>query len=181
MATTPRLGLTKLEVGQASKEATINADLDIIDAAVSGNASGSIWARVYHNTTQSIANTTPTNLAFNSERYDTNVIHDNSTNNSRLTCKTAGVYLMSATVAFAVNATGTRMVSILINGTTSLASVHATAAVGGLTTRIVTTTIYPMAVNDYIEASVYQSSGGALNVDSGANYTPEFMMIRLGA
>lgn len=40
MATTPNLGLTKIEVGQAQKEATINANYDLLDAqsSVKGTA-----------------------------------------------------------------------------------------------------------------------------------------------
>lgn len=180
MATTTRLGLTKIEVGQASKEATINANLDIIDAAVSGNASGSIWARVFHNATQSITTATLTALAFNSERFDTNVIHDNSTNNSRLTCKTAGVYLIVGHCDFASNATGYRAVVPRLNATTYLGGVYANA-ITGTDVRLNFSTVYPMAVNDYVEFMVYQTSGGALNVQTAANYTPEFMIVRLGA
>lgn len=39
MAVTPNLGLTKLEVGQAQKEPTINTNYDILDGAVSGGTS----------------------------------------------------------------------------------------------------------------------------------------------
>lgn len=181
MATTTRLGMTKLEVGQASKEATINANLDILDAAVPGNASGAIWARVFHSTTQSIADNTVVTLAFNSERWDTNVIHDNSTNNSRLTCKTAGVYLISVLMEFAFNATGVRQAGLIVNATTTIGLIMVNAVGGVVPTRLAVSTVYPMAVNDYVQATAFQTSGGALNVASGASFTPEFMMIRLGA
>lgn len=138
-----------------------------------------IWARVYHNAAQSIPNNTATTLAFNSERNDTDTIHDTVTNNSRLTCKTAGVYAISGTLEYATNATGERSVAIRLNGTTYIA---AAANSGGISvTQLSCTTQYIMAVNDYIELIAFQDSGGALNVNSTANYSPEFMMTRLGA
>jgi hypothetical protein len=180
MATTPILGLTKLEVGQASKEVTINGDLDILDSAVSGNASGAIWARVYHNANQSITNTTATALAFNSERWDTNVIHDTVTNNSRLTCKTAGIYQINGNISWATHATGLRILQMKLNGATIIAHNTVVSVGGAFQTTMVIGTTYQLAVNDYLQLEVYQNSGGALNVETGANYSPEFMMTRLG-
>lgn len=139
-----------------------------------------IWARAYHNTSQSIANSTATTLAFNSERYDTDTIHDPSTNNERLTCKTAGIYLISATVQFQANATGYRSLSLAVNGTISISGVVQPATAGGIVTQINVGGIYPLAVNDYVIVQASQTSGGVLAIDFAANYSPEFMMVRLG-
>ena len=79
-----------------------------------------ISARAYHNTTQSIPNATDTALAMNSEEYDTDTIHDTATNNSRLTFKTAGKYLVWAEIEWAANGTGERFVAIKKNGTTNV-------------------------------------------------------------
>ena len=57
-------------------------------------------ARVYRNSAQSINDSTLTALAFNNEQYDTDGLHDNATNNSRLTCVLAGKYAISAGVEF---------------------------------------------------------------------------------
>jgi hypothetical protein len=138
-----------------------------------------IWARAYHSTTQSIPNNTTTALSFNTDRYDTDTIHDPVTNNSRLTCKTAGVYSIVANVGFASNATGARNVNILLNGTAVIASILS-PAINGLVTRLIVSTQYPLAVNDYVEVFAFQNSGGSLNTEQTANYTPEFMMVRLG-
>lgn len=143
-------------------------------------AAPAIWARVYHNAAQSIPNAIDTTLNFNSERADTDVIHDNVTNNPRLTCKTAGVYYIVAGIGFASNATGRREVFIRLNGATQIASAILPAASGVITRIPPIGTLYPLAVNDYVEVIVNQTSGGALNTDVGANATPEFMMIRLG-
>lgn len=184
MAVTSRLGLTLLGADRRQPEVIVDANMQILDAAVSGNASGAIWARVYHNANQSIANNTVTALAFNSERYDTNVIHDNTTNNSRLTCKTAGVYHITLSASFDANATGVRAFYIRLNGTVAnyIALAHLQAVtVASTSTAVTISATYGLAVNDYVEAVVFQSCGGALNILATPPYSAEFMMIRLGA
>lgn len=42
-------------------------------------------------------------IPFNQERYDTASMHDNVTNNSRITAPSAGYYLVTGTVTFGVN------------------------------------------------------------------------------
>lgn len=138
-----------------------------------------VWARVFHNAVQSIPNNTVTALTFNSERADTDTIHDTATNNSRLTCKTAGVYQISAHVGYASNTTGYRVLQLTVNGTTTIAS-EVVTPVTGVPTRLTVTSLYALAVNDYVEAQAFQTSGGALNTEQVANYSPEFMMVRLG-
>lgn len=137
-------------------------------------------ARVYNSADQSIPNAEFTALAFNSERYDTDTIHDNSTNNTRLTCKTAGVYIIIGQVQFESNATGDRGVRIMLNGTNQLALVWQAAATTG-NKYFIAQTLFTLEVNDYVELFVYQSSGGALNsVKSVSGYgSPEFMMQRI--
>lgn len=158
-----------------------NDDLRISHAATNAfDAHGyNPAARVYHSANQSIANTTFTTLAFNSERYDNDGEHDNTTNNSRLTCKTAGKYRITANVQFASNATGYREVFFLVNGTTAIADIIQDANASFATTMSLSTT-YELAVNDYVEVRVYQNSGGALNVSAVGNYSPEFMMEKVG-
>lgn len=136
-------------------------------------------ARVYHNAAQSIANSTPTVLAFNSERYDTDTIHDTVTSNSRLTCKTAGKYLIAASVEFAGNATGYREVALLLNGATVIANQTVPSGLAGALS-VAVAAEYALAVNDYVEARVFQTSGGPLNVNVTGNYSPEFSMHFLG-
>lgn len=135
-------------------------------------------ARVFHNAAQSINNNTTTILAFNSERFDTDTIHDTVTNNSRLTCKTAGKYIVSATIGFASNATGVREVDVKLNGTTNIAR-RIENAVNGDNHYTTVDSLYDLAVNDYLEIAVVQTSGGALNVLSSGNSSPEFGMVRV--
>jgi len=138
----------------------------------------SISARIYHNTSQSIVDSTWTPLAFNSERFDTDTMHDNVTNNLRLTCKTEGRYIITGNVAFASNSVGTRMARILLNGITPII-MKTINPVTGSSTRTDITTIYDLAVNDYIQLDVFQSSGGALSIEASANYSPELSIARI--
>lgn len=136
-------------------------------------------ARAYHNANQSITTATNTALAFNSERFDTDTIHDTVTNNSRLTCKTAGKYLIQASLEWAPNATGRRLSQLLLNNTNIIDrdDRRPVDAVYPVYNKLAC--IYDLAVNDYIEVQVLQDSGGALNVVFSGNYTPEFSMIRV--
>lgn len=160
--------------------------VEVNSSSLVTNVSGSTatWARAYHNADQSLSNITLTAIALNSERNDTDVIHDTSTNNSRLTCKTAGVYLIVGQLTYAANATGIRKCAIRFNGTTYIGNQDNLNSGASLACPVSTATIYPMAVNDYVEMVGYQDSGGSLNVmtaPGGDQYSPELMMVRLGS
>lgn len=143
------------------------------------SANEDIGANVYHSADQTIANATYTYLAFDSERYDTDTIHDNTTNNSRLTCKTAGKYLIIGQVLFAFNATGSRIIGIVLNHLTTIGT-FTIAPNATYTTRCLGATIYDLVVNDYVELIVFQTSGGNLDISAGALTAPQFKMQRIG-
>jgi hypothetical protein len=133
-------------------------------------------ARVTHNANQATVSGTPFILAFNTERYDTDTIHDTVTNNSRLTCKHAGVYDIGGCIAWSANAVDSE-IFLWLNGATIIASNHVIAD----SRRQIVATHYKLAVNDYVELRVLQVSGSAKNVITGANYSPEFWMARLAS
>ena len=143
-------------------------------------AFGDISARVYHSVDQSIVNVgAGTAVAFDSEYYDTDSIHDNSTNNSRLTCKTAGKYLVVGNAAFDANVTGRRSMWIDKNGmgvTRTVFTQWDTAQ--DYRSYMIVTVLLDLAVNDYIELGVYQSSGDALDIKAG-DQGPQFMMVKV--
>lgn len=141
-----------------------------------------VGASAYHNADQSIADNTLTVVALNSERWDTDTIHDTATNNSRLTCKTAGKYQITFTGLFGVHATGERGLFIRLNGTTYIAGDQRMSVTDGVDGAAATISrLYDLAVNDYVEGVVLQKSGGALNLLALGNRSPEFMMVRIGA
>lgn len=140
--------------------------------------------RVTHNANQSITSGVLTALAFNTERFDqagntSDTQHDNVTNNSRLTCRYAGVYQITGLAAFAPNATGIRQIQIRLNATTIIASTDHIAASAGTGSELAVTSLYSLAVNDFVELMALQTSGAGLNVNQANNYTPEFMMVRV--
>jgi hypothetical protein len=113
----------------------------------------------------------PAPVQFNAaDEYDTDSIHDPSTNNTRLTIPTGlgGVWRFTATVAYAGNNTGDRLAQWIKNGTI-LSSYYGTqvsnAAAAGLRTAVTTTVELNLVAGDYIEVNAFQTSGGALNID----------------
>lgn len=135
-------------------------------------------ARVYHSASQAIPDGANTALQFNSERYDTDSIHDNVTNNARLTCRTAGAYSIFGNASFADNATGRRFLEIVLNGTTSIARVCVTA-VNGAGTVVNVSTQYYLNAGDYVTLVATQNCGGDLGVDASGNFSPEFGMSKV--
>lgn len=136
-----------------------------------------IGARAYNSAAISVANATLITLTLNSERWDSDTIHSTSTNTSRLTCNTAGKYLITANVAYDINATGYRVTRILLNGVTEIARDMRMPVTASDYTACIVTTIQDLTVTDYIEVQAYQTSGGALNVQSVGNYSPELSMV----
>jgi hypothetical protein len=144
-----------------------------------GSGGSSDSCHVPHSVAQSVPQSN-TVLAFDTERWDTNSMHDNVTNNSRLTCKTAGKYLVCAQCRFASNATGGRTMMLRINGSTIVA-ITGYPAINGDNTGVGVMSVLNLAVNDYVETLVYQNSGGNLNITKELEFSPEFAMARIGA
>ncbi|MBA7701520.1 hypothetical protein ES703_110260 [subsurface metagenome] len=164
--------------GQALKVARVNAAQNALEFAtmVGGYTEG---ARVYHSAHQNIPNLTLTTVAFNLESYDTDSIHDNAVNNSRLTCKTAGKYLITAPYLFAGNAAGYRQAYLRVNGVTTIVYSRLDSPGGGEFFLLALTT-WDLAVNDYVELLVYQTSGVALNLICVHPLHTHFIMQRIG-
>jgi hypothetical protein len=130
-------------------------------------------ARAFNSAAQTITTATVTALTFDSERYDTDTIHDTVTNNSRLTCKHAGVYEIVGHMGWAVSAAGTfRQMKLRVNGATVIATgTGSPSASHG--SEMAVPAQWKMAVNDYVELTVQQDSGGNLTVSG------ELMMCRV--
>lgn len=138
--------------------------------------------RVFHSAAQSITTSAVSQvLAFNSERYDTLAMHDNVTNNSRITIVDAGLYLITAAVEFAANATGYRQIELLLSAATFIAIDNRVSVGAGDTTKCNISTVYKFTAGQYLEVRAMQTSGGALNVNNFGQSSPEFSATRLGA
>ena len=130
-----------------------------------------IGCRVTNNLDQNIASTSSfITVAFGSEQYDTDNMHSNTVNNSRITFNTSGKYLVGCTIGFGSNSTGTRACHIKKNGTTVLTTntQPGTALVGGTRDFISASTVDEFEIGDFIEVEVAQDSGSTLTIVIGA-------------
>lgn len=157
----------------AAQNAATKAYVDALEARYQ------IGARVYHNVDQACANGIWTTLAFNSELFDTDTIHSTTVFNSRLTCKTTGKYVISANISYEASAVGQRVLRLRLNGVTSIAEVDIDA-LAAFDARLSVTTHYALVPTDYVQVIAWQNSGGALDVDATAQFSPHFMMQRIG-
>ena len=137
-----------------------------------------IGARAYHDAAQSIAHNVATTIALNQDRFDTDTIHDPDTNNSRLTATTAGKYVICGNVSIGSHATGRRQLGIMINGGSTIALSEVGTNQNSIHHMSVAT-IYELAAADYVEMTVWQTSGAARDVQANGYFSPEFSMMRL--
>lgn len=110
-------------------------------------------------------------IAWNAEVYDTTSMHDNVTNNSRITVQASGVYMISFNITCLPEVC---TFSLLQNGTTTLIS-----NVYG--TYINPVRFIPLVVTDYIEVVATNTH----SVDAGvieyvAGQKPLFQLVRVG-
>jgi hypothetical protein len=156
------------------------ADLNANDVGVF-NAFYQPAVRAWAGAATSCTNATWTTQALNSEDFDqagnaSDTQHDTVTNNSRLTCRYAGVYQISAQGSFAATAGGTtRQCRLFLNNATVIGPGSLAAPSATVFGHVTAATLYKLAVNDYVEFQAYQDSGGALN------FTTSFLcMVRVG-
>lgn len=135
--------------------------------------------RVFRTAVQSIPDATWTAINFTAELRDTDLIHSTSSNATRLTCKTAGLYTIFGHIEFAEDdpAVGYRAVAIKNNGSTYIAKADKEAC--NINPSFSINTLWDMAVNDYVELFVYQSAGHALDVNVQNYWSPHFGMHRI--
>ena len=115
--------------------------------------------------TVSISNAAWTTVAFDSEIFDTDGFHDNSTNNSRITIPAGkgGKYLINMQTFWANNATGSRDARLRLNGT-DVDTPQTGYTPNANNNAYSSSNVVALSVGDYIELRVRQDSGGALNL-----------------
>jgi len=134
-------------------------------------------ARVYRSSNQLIPNNTYTKVSFTNETYDTDNCFDADTPD-RLTCNTAGKYIIVANIRWAGLPGGLRAIQIQKNGENIVKSKLQPNDVN--TMFHVVATIIDLEVGDYIECGVLQDRGGSLNIETHGIMAPSFMMQRIG-
>jgi len=148
-------------------------------------ASGStfVGCSVKRAANKTLTNSTTTKVDWDSENFDTNAFHDNSTNNTRLTVPTGqgGYYLITWNAVFEANVTGYRTSQIKKNNSTILG----TGVITGLTTYSPAQNqlVLNLADGDYIELEVFQNSGTSIRLFCEAEWPNATLLtlMRLGS
>ena len=120
---------------------------------------------------QSINNNTFTAVLWTSDTYDTDSIHDTSSNTDRFTVPAGkgGKWAISASVLFAGSATGERRIAIYKNGSAANTDQRINGqGTGGLTASV--NSVFNLIAGDYLSVYVYQDSGGNLNIDEDLSW-----------
>lgn len=107
-------------------------------------------------------------------------------NNKLIVARTAGVYDTWASAEWASNATGVRHLQLQKVGLTGTATTQAwslddTVNLGAAPARYAVGIPVKLAQWEAMQLLVTQNSGGPLNVNSAADYSPEFSLVRQSA
>lgn len=129
---------------------------------------------VYQTATTSMATSGSSQLIlFDTEAYDTDTMHSTSSNTSRITATTTGLYLVTASLGFAANATGYRVAQLRKNsagavGSGTKVAIEAVPSTGASAPTSVAFAVYvQLTAGDYVEMFGFQNSGGALATVAG--------------
>lgn len=158
---------------------TSDSGSQTVDSAVAG-------CRVYNSANISVSSGSYTALTFDSERFDSfdntaSTYHSTSANTDRITIPAGlgGYYLIGAHVEFAANSTNRRGIRLIHSvGSAVIAAEEQQSTANDMGLSI--TTLWSLAATEYVTVQVWQNSGGALNVQASAKYSPEFWAIRVG-
>lgn len=132
--------------------------------------------RVFSVFPQTIENSVRQGLFFERERYDTDSMHDNEQNSSRITFHTAGVYLITASIQWEGDATGDRKIGLRTNSADIICFDERDSEQDDVLDQAIAT-IYKFEVDDFVEVIVGQTSDaprGFLRIIAQSNYSPEF-------
>lgn len=123
-------------------------------------------ARVVSTGNIPVANNAQTTVGFGAEEFDTDGLHDNVTNNSRLTAAVTGKYQINANVIWNANSSGVRQLSLTRN-TSNVAIVQTPASAVGTQGQGVSD-LFEISANGFVEIAVFQTSGSTGSL-SGAS------------
>lgn len=156
-----------------------------VNQASSGGSGGSgggtpVAVQAYATAGTSVPSGTATPLALGGTQYDQGTStpqHSTTSTTSRLTAQVAGVYAITSYINGGVLA-GTLIAGIRLNGTTFLA---AQGLSGGLVEEDLNVSAhYYLNVGDYVEATLYQSSGSTQTVGYASGQPSRLAMALVG-
>lgn len=133
--------------------------------------------RLYHSTTQNVANGADTTMTFNSERFDTDSMHS-AGSPTRITFNTAGLYVVGGWVSYASdNDFQFYRTQVRLNGATLIGEQTASHTyAGSIGADSLLTLIWKFAAADYIELITTQVNASAGTLASA----PEFWATWVG-
>lgn len=152
-------------------------------------SSRAISARVYNTYAISIPNNQDVQLTFNSERWDTDNLHDPNVEPGVLVATKPGVYIIGGSVRFEANPNGMRQLEIFLNGGPGIGGGYRIAnkierAVFDTVTDLDINTQWYLKTGEKVRLYVGQTSGVTLNIialsGTGSYTSPEFYMTLVG-
>jgi hypothetical protein len=131
------------------------------------SAAGFVGAKATRTSSQNINNNTFTAVLWNSDIYDTDAIHDTSTNTDRFTVPSGkdGKWAITASVLWAGSSTGERRIAIYKNGSATSDDFRLSGQ-GSAGQTIAINSVFDLVATDYLSVYVYQESGSTLAIDS---------------
>lgn len=87
---------------------------------------------------------------------------------------TTGKYTVGCSVNWATNATGQRGLFLRRDGSTTIATNTIGPSSGGAAAQNINIVVLGTSASTYWECGVFQNSGGDLDVDQQAEFSPEF-------
>src|SRR5262245_48018181 len=157
--------------------------LSVATAQGAQPSSNDVSVRVFNSADVTVPNLKPgewQSLSFNSERWDTADLHETATNSGRLKAPVAGKYYIFANITWeSPVGTGLWGLRLQLNGKTVIAEQTQPSTVASFRISMSVGTLYALGAGDYVEAQVFQNTGGALVIRSLPATSPEFGMARI--
>lgn len=149
---------------------------------VGGGSSTFVGASVY-NTSQIVAGTTETLVNFGGELFDTNLFHDNTTNNSRLTIPITGYYGISFLANIRINRSLSLMsIYVYKNGSIYVYyDLFQDESWNGSTYQqlVIPNLIVSASQNDYFEIYIKCGTSDAMYIQTGETVRAYFQIMKL--
>ncbi len=165
---------TRLAIGSTGNVLTVSGGVPVWAAPAGGSFVGCM---IYMSSNTNIPADTQTTVNFDSELFDTNSFHDNTTNNSRITIPSgkAGKYLITA--SFLRQTSGVYSIMGINKNGTRISVVSSTDS-GGTQHGFSLSRVEDLSVGDYLQ--IYVQFGGTLDLYSGSGATT-LSVVYLGA
>lgn len=136
------------------------------------------FSAIVRGATQSVGNNVIVGATFNTVVFD-NAGMWNAGTPTRLTCTKSGLYIITGSADWATNATGVRDIGLRVNGASFIAA-NRVLPNAAETTNINTAMVTRLVVGDFVELTLRQTSGAALDVVGVADYSPRLAVAYLG-